>query len=196
MKTITALAIAAILATGCFYPLAVDPDPTLEIFVGSEPVRVQLSNRDTTTVQLVNGLDDPKGFAGLEIIVSGDNMPTRRYTASHFARVDETKFKVPETGFVTVNTRIVQDGRIVAQVSERWGLQSKIQWSLDVERAPYPGTEGFLPDPENPECHWFWCAFIWRSPIAEGAANYEGEALWVVLYRHDPDECLDDCPWP
>ena len=196
MKTIVALAIVAILAIGCFNPFAVDPRPTLEILVGSEPVRVQLSSRDTTTVQLVNGLDDPKGFAGLEITVSGDDIPTRRYTASHFASVDETKFKVPETGFVTVNTRIVQDGRIVAQVSERWGLQSKIQWSLDVERAPYPGTEGFLPDPANPECHWFWCAFIWRSPIPEGAANYEGEALLAVLYRHDPDECVDDCPWP
>ena len=196
MKTIVALAIVAILATGCFNPFAPSRDSILEIFVGSNPVRVQLSSRDTTMVQLVNGLDDPKGFAGLEIIVSAEDMPTRRYTASHFASVDETKFKVPETGLATVTARIVQDGRIVAEVSERWGLGPELQWDIDVERAPYPANEGFLPDPENPECQWFWCAFIWRSPIAEGAANYEGEALWVVLYRHDPDECLDDCPWP
>ncbi|MDE0358992.1 MAG: hypothetical protein OXN92_14835 [Gammaproteobacteria bacterium] len=191
-----AVAALALLAAGCVNPFAPSRDSMLEIFVGSKPVWVQLSSRDTTMVQLVNGLDDPKGFAGLEIIVSAEDMPTRRYTASHFASVDETKFKVPETGFATVTARVVQDDRIVAEVSERWGLGPELQWDIDVERAPYPGNEGFLPDPENPECQWFWCAFIWRSPIADGAANYEGEALWVVLYRHDPDECLDDCPWP
>lgn len=196
MRMIPAVAALALLVAGCANPFAPPRDSILEIFVGSKPVRVQLSSRDTTTVQLVNGLDDPKGFAGLEIVVSAEDMPTRRYTASHFANVDETKFKVPETGFATVTARVVQDGRIVAEISERWGLGPELQWDMQVERAPYPGSEGFLPDPESPECQWFWCAFIWRSAIAEGAANYEGEALWVVLYRHDPDECVDDCPWP
>lgn len=197
MKTIVALvAIVAILAIGCFNPFAADPDPTLEIFVSSGSYLTQRRAHDTTRVLARQALDDPRGFAGLEIVIGGDNMPTRRYDASHFASVDETKFKVPETGFASVSAQIVQDGHIIAELSERWGLGSRIHWDLDVSRTPWPPNEGFLADPENPECQWFWCAFIWRSPIAEGAANYEGETLWVVLYRHDPDECVDDCPWP
>ena len=171
MKTIVALAILAILAIGCFNPFAADPDPTLEIFVSSGNLLTQYRPRDTTRVLARQAFDDPRGFAGLEIVIGGDNIPTRRYTASHFASVDETKFKVPETGFATVSAQIVQDGRIVAELSERWGLQSKIQWDLDVSRMPWPPNEGFLADPEDPDCQWFWCAFIWRSLIAEGAAN-------------------------
>lgn len=199
MKTIPAVAALALLGAGCVNPFATDPDPTLEIVVSSRNHLTEYRPNDTTRVLARQAFDDPRGFAGLEIVIGGQDLPTRRYTASHFASVDETKFKVPETGFATVTARIVQDGRIVAELSERWGLGSKIQWSLDVARSPWPPGEAFPGssfDLADPECQWFWCAFIWRSPIAEGAANYEGEALWVVLYRHDPDECLDDCPWP
>lgn len=85
----------------------------------------------------------------------------------------------------------------VAEVSERWGLGPKIQWDIDVDRAPYPQNVGFPQDLGHPtRCQWFWCAFKWRDLIDTNAGNYDGEALWVVLYRHDPDECLDDCPWP
>ncbi len=195
MKTMPAFAALALLASACFNPFAADPDPTLTIRVGEGTYPARWP--DDTTFVTVNGeLDDPRGLAGLEVSVSGDDMPTRTFNASHFAGGD-VHFRVPDTGLATIVARIVQDGRIVAEVSERWGLGPKIQWDIDVDRAPYPQNEGFPQDLDHPtRCQWFWCAFIWRSPIAEGAANYEGEALWVVLYRHDPDVCLDDCPWP
>ena len=79
-------------------------------------------------------------------------------------------------------------GLEVAQISERWELESKIQWDLHVDRAPYPLGGGIPRDLDNPECRWETCASIWRSTVDEGASNYEGEALWVVLYRNDPDE--------
>ena len=79
-----------------------------------------------------------------------------------------------------------------ADFAERWGLGSEFAWDLDISRAPCPANEGFhgVEEFENPECHWFWCVFVWRSPVADEAANYEHEALWVVLYREYPDE------WP
>ena len=192
MKTTTMALALALLATGCYNPFGVDRDPMLTIRVGEG--RYPTRWPDDTTYVTVNGdLDDPKGFAGLEIIVSGDGIPTRTYNASQFAGGD-VQFRVPDSGSATIVVRIVQDGRIVAQVSERWGLAPKIRWDIDVERAPYPQSEGFPQDPDNlTECQWFWCAFKWRNPIDADAANYDGEALWVVLYRHDPDECVDLC---
>ena len=193
MRMTPAVASLAFLAAGCVNPFAPARDSMLELVVASDPVLVQLSSGDTARVRLVNGFDDPKGFAGLEVIISGENMPTRTYGAPNLAGGAVPRFKVPDTGYATVTARIIQGGRVVAEVSERWGLGPELHWDLNVERAPYPVNEGFLPDPENPECQWFWCASIWRSSIAAVAANYEGEALWVTLYRHDPDECLDNC---
>ena len=191
MKPIAAAATLALLVAGCVNPFAPARDSMLEIFVASDPVLVQLSSSDTAKVRLVNGFDDAKGFAGLEVVISGENMPTRAYDAPDLAGGPVPRLKMPDTGYAAVTVRIIQGGRVVAEVSERWRLGSELHWDLNLERAPYPVNEGFLPDPENPECQWF--AFIWRSPIADLAANYEGEALWVTLYRHDPDECLDNC---
>ena len=196
MKTMTTLGAVAILGSGCINPFAAGPDPTLEIFVSSHDYLTRYRPNDTTRVLTRQGFDDPRGFAGLEIIIDGDNMSRRTYTASYFASIGEVKFRVPGAGFATVTARIVQDGRTVADISESWGLGSKIQWDLLVDRARFPPSEGFPGsgfDPDNPECGWFWCHEVWKAPIAEDAANYEGEALWVTLYRHHPDECVDVC---
>lgn len=182
-----------LLATGCFNPFAPGPDPTLEIWAPGGEHELRWPRDDTTWVVVRQRYDDPRGFAGLEIVIDGDNMPRRVYTAAHLANDPQPKFKVPETGFATVTARIVQDGRIVAEVSERWGLAPKIQWTLDVDRAPWPANNGIPADVERPECQWFWCAFVWRSPIEDDAANYVDEALWLTLYRHHPDECMDVC---
>ena len=193
MKRTSALAVAALLATGCSNPFAADPDPTLELSVYGGERLVQWRHGDTTRVLAKLGFDDPEGFAGLEVVISGDNMRRRTYTASYFASAGETKFGVPDTGYATVTARIVQDGHIVAEVSKRWGLASKIQWSIDIERGPWPAGNGIPKDLENPECVWFWCHEVWRSPLAEDVANYADEALWVTLYRYHPDECADVC---
>ena len=191
MRTMLAVTVLAPLLAGCANPFAADPDPVLTIRVGHGTYTVRWP--DNATYVTVNGaLDDPKGLGGLEIVVSGDNIPVRTYNAAQFA-LGDVRFKVPDTGSAIIVARIIEDGRTVAEVSERWALRPKIRWDIDVERAPYPHNEGFPQDRDNlTRCQWFWCAFKWRDPI-DAAANYEGEALWVVLYRHDPDECLDNC---
>jgi hypothetical protein len=186
MKTTPAALALALLATACVNPFGADLDTTLTIRVGEGKYPARWP--DDTTFVIVNGkLDDPRGLAGLEVTVSGDDMATRMYNASHFAGGD-VQFRVPDTGFATIVARIVQDGRIVAEVSGRWRFGPTIRWDIDVERAPYPQNEGFPQDLDHPtSCQWFWCAFKWRDLIDTNAANYDGEALWVVLYRHDPD---------
>ncbi len=197
MKPMHALIAAALIVAGCSNPFAADPDPTLEISVASRDYLVRNRPGDTTRVLARHGLDDPKGFAGLEIVIDGDNMPSRTYTAAYLASSPEDpKFRVPDTGFATVTVRIAQAGSIVAEISETWELSQKIQWLIFIHRTPYPPSEGFPGspfDPRDPECVWFWCFRVWRSYIAEDAANYEGEALWVVLNRYHPDECADVC---
>ena len=183
----TALAVP-LLAAGCWNPFATSPDPTVTIWVNHNEALVRWPRDDTTRVRRHNGFDDLNGFAGLEVVVGGTGMPVRTYRASHFASVGEPRFKVPDTGFATVIARIVQGGRTVAEVSDRWELEWEIQWDLHVDRGPYPPGGGIPRDLDNPECRWPTCAFIWRATIDEGASNYEGEALWVVLYRNDPDE--------
>lgn len=196
MKKMHALLAAVLLVVGCSNPFATGPDPTLEVSVTSRDYLVRNRPGDTARVLVRQGFENPEGFAGLEIVIGGDNMPMRTYTAAYLASNPEPKFRVPDTGFATVTARIVQDGRTVAEISETWGLSQKIQWSLFIHRTPYPPSEGFPGspfDPRDPKCVWFWCFKVWRSYIAEDAANYEGEALWVVLNRYHPDECADVC---
>ena len=184
----TVLAVVA-----CSNPFA--RDATLELFLDTNDSWTWFPPAEDERVKPVTGLDDPKGYAGLEIVLAG--AVERRYTAADFA--DSSKigpFRVPDAGVVTLTARIVQDGQVVAEIGEHWGLESEVAWDLDISRSPYPGSEGFhgVDELESPECFWFWCAFVWRSPITDEAANYEYEALWVVLYREHPDECADVCP--
>ena len=93
-----------------------------------------------------------------------------------------------------VNPRSVRNPeRVVAEGSEGWKLEPGAEWRLEVNRAPYPPSEGFsgFGDP-HPPCNWFWCWENWRFPITEEAANCEHEALWLTLYREDI--CADICP--
>ena len=151
---------------------------------------------DSAWVEVISGLDDHNGFAGLEIVVSGPDMPSRGFNASSLANAEAPHFKVPDSGYMTLAARIVQDGRTVAEISEPWGLGPELHWDLVIDRAPYPPRNGIAADIENPECQWWWCVAIWRSPIEPDVANYVDEALWMTLYRIHPDECQDDCPWP
>ena len=186
------LYLATILAAGAcgLFPL----DPTLEISVDdSEGSEWWPPGQDTVRVQIVNGLDDPKGLAGLELSIGGA-LPKKLYTATDLAG-ESPRFVVSDAGIATVTARLVQDGRVVAEGTEEWTLESEVEWTLDVTRAPWPTNEasGSLLDLENPECSWFWCHRNWRFPILEEAANYELEGLWVTLYRVHPDECADLC---
>jgi len=42
-------------------------------------------------------------------------------------------------------------------------------------------------------CSWFCCHDTWRFDIAEDAVNYEGESLWLTVWRVHPGECADVC---
>ena len=188
MRPIRTLQIAAILvATSC------SQDATLVIEVDhSHPYWVTWPpDQDSVRVQVVNGLDDPKGLAGLELRIAGA-LPTRTFTAADFAG-EAPLFIVPDAGMAVVTVRLVQDGQVVAEGTEEWSLESEVEWTLSVGRAPYSRDNGMSRDLENPECFWFWCHENWRFPVVEEAANYKDEALWVTLFRVHPDECQDDC---
>lgn len=189
----------AILATGSCNPFAAKRDPELQLFLDINDSPTRFPPAENGSVKPVTGLDDPKGYAGLEIVLAGD-IERRVFTAGDFAGIDDgtlPAFRVPETGIATVTVRLVEDGRIVAEGSEQWHLESEVYWDFFIARGPYPATEGFhgVDEFESPRCHWFWCWHNWRFPIAEDAANYEHEALWVTLYREHPDECQDVCAW-
>ena len=185
------LYLATILAAGAcgLFP----QDPTLEITVDDGGGSARWTpGQDTVRVEIVNGLDDPKGLAGLELSVGGA-LPNRVFTANDLAG-ENPLFVVPDAGIATVTVRLVQDGQVVAEGTEEWTLEPEVEWELRVTRAPRPVAEGYsLWDLEDPQCSWFWCYSDWRFPIVEDAANYELEALWVSLYRVHPDECEDVC---
>ncbi|MYI06929.1 MAG: hypothetical protein F4059_06360 [Gemmatimonadetes bacterium] len=193
MKSRFAITAAATLAAGCANPLSLVSAPTLKLSVYGGELQMQQYRGDTTRVLTRQGFDDPNGFAGLEVVIAGDNMATYTFTAADFARVQEPEFRVPRNGQAMVTARIVQDGRTVAEVSESWELASRIQWTIDVERTPWPAGNGIPENLDHPECMWFWCHKVWRSAIAEDVANYPDEALWVTLYRYRPGECADVC---
>lgn len=183
MRPTRTLPIVAILAAA-----SCNQDATLKILVESHTYSISWQD---TVVQIVAGLDDPKGLAGLELRIAGD-LPARTFRATDFIG-QEPLFVVPDVGNGVITVRLVQDGQIVAEGTEEWALESEVEWDLVVNRAPWPPSEIGVMDLENPECNWFWCHRIWRFPIMEDAANYEHEALWVSLYRVHPDECADVC---
>ncbi len=119
---------------------------------------------------------DPEGLGGFESIVNGDDIARRTYSASYLASAGKPHFEVPDRGYVNITVRITQGGRSVAEISERWALEPKVRWEVDIDRAPYSQSNGITHDLENPECQWFWCHRVWRSPIAEGAAHCPNEA--------------------
>lgn len=195
MRPIRALCLATILAAGA---CGLSPqDPTLEITVYDGGGWAWWPpGQDTVKVEIVNGLDDPRGLAGLELGVGGA-LPNRVFAATDLAGAadagENPLFGVPDAGIAVVTARLVQDGQVVAEGTEEWTLEPEVEWELVVTRAPWPSSEMADMDPENTECWWWWCHRIWRFPIVEEAANYELEALWVTLYRVYPDECADVC---
>ena len=192
MKATTIALALAVLATGCWNPFALLSDPTLEIQAYDGEYLVASSRDDTSRVLIRQRFDDPKGFAGLEIVVDGAGPNRRTYTASSLADGAPPQFRVPASGYITVTARIVQEGRIVAEVSIQWLLKPEIQWTVEVDRARSPLTNGFT-ELEKPACRWFGCQAVLGDAIAEDAANYEGEALWMTVFAYHPGECADVC---
>lgn len=139
-----------------------------------------------TRMTLANELDDPRGFAGFELDIAGTTL-----TARHFAVEELPAFGASDTGRKHFTMRLMQDGQVVAEGSGSWELKPGAEWRLEVNRASYPPSEGFTGF-GNPHPDCIWCYRNWRFPIAEHAANYEHEAIWLTLYREDI--CVDLCP--
>lgn len=187
-RTVTRLlaGVATALAFSCSDPVDVQHGTlTIDLRTGGSFVWPRGGD---TRITILNELDDQRGFAGFELDIAGTS-----FTARNFTTDEPPRFNVPDTGRIAFTVRLVQDGRIVAGGSEGWMLEPEAEWRLEVNRAPYPPSEGFnrFGDP-HPQCSWFWCWENWRFPITEEAANYEHEALWLTLYREDI--CADICP--
>ena len=188
-----ATTVAAVAATGSCFLFPQEPTLTVEASGADSSWVTWPLGQDTARVLVINGLDDPKGLAGLEIEIGGAVFPERLFTATAGLG---TQFVVPDGGRAMVTVRLMQDGRAVAEGTVEWDLESEIQWTLVVERAPYHsynGNASGVEPGEDPRCGWFWCHGVWRLPIAEDAANYEDEALWLYLERVHPGECQDVC---
>lgn len=130
-----------------------------------------------------NSLMDSAGLAGLEIQVAG-----RTLTAADFRSRPSHQWGVPATGSLRIELRLAQGGQVVAQGDTIWKLQARTSWDLHFNRglvpAYYHANEPFtLNDLGHPTCRvlgdpWF-CSGILRIPIADWAANFRDEALWL-----------------
>ena len=168
---------------------------TLTISVNSGTSSLPWPRGSETRQVLFNSLGDDRGFAGLEIEISSPAWDTAWdtvFTVADF-RDHAPSFEVPDSGRLRIFARLVQAGRVVAEGSGSWMLKQGAEWWVRVNRAPYPPTEGVfsLTEAGTGRCAWFWCIANWRFPVAEEAANYEMEALWLTLERHDV--CADVC---
>lgn len=145
------------------------------VFACSDPVEVQhgtltidLRRRGSfvwprggdTRITVVNGLDDQRGFAGFELDIAGTTFAARNFTTD-----EPPRFNVPDTGRMAFTVRLVQDGRVVAEGAEGWQLEPGAEWRLEVNRAPYPPSEGFngFGNP-HPQCNWFGAGRTGASP--------------------------------
>ena len=194
----TLLAALCIAVPSCSI-LVAPQDATLHVIVHSSEMSMRWPLDDSgREVTLVNALDDPHGFAGLELEIAGAG-PRMTFTAADFATAErQPKFGVPDSGDVTFRARLTQDDHVVAEGSGSWNLEPQVEWRLIVSRTPLPINQrfGFSMDDiehENPPCAWFGCIRNWRFPVTDSAANCEHEALWLSLYRYHPDECMDVC---
>ena len=180
--------LAGMSGTGCGI---LDPNtPTLEVSVNDDDT---MFTREEEWVTLYNSLTDPNGLGGIEVHVKGIGR-SRSFTA---ADLPSDPFDVPESGTAEVLVRLTRDGEVVAEGIAQWPLSPDIQWTVEVERSPYPIAQGvdfgYATQPNPVGCGWFWCREVWRFDIREDARNYEAERLWLTIKAYDPDLCTGSC---
>lgn len=139
-----------------------------------------------TVIQLINGTDDPKGLAGLEVVIHGDGIRPRTFAA---VDLPSGTFGVPDHGIVNVDVLLRQDGRIVAEGRAAWELEPDVQWDVQVDRAPVVIQYRESTGPNPSECGLNWCHSLWRFVIDEEYQNYVGDSLWLIIREFHPDEC-------
>ena len=152
----------------------------------------ELDPLSSLTLVALSDLADPKGLAGIEVVVqSFGGSSVDRFAAADLA---DTAAGRPGLGFsgtypekVAVDVRLAQDGRTVAQGRVEWKIEQLSRWFLLIERSLYPSGDPV--DLESPQCPTSGgppsgeCRGIWRFPVAEDVAKVEDEALWLVLWE-------------
>ena len=142
----------------------------------------QASWRDTV-IEFINGTDDPKGLAGLEVVIHGDGIERRTYAAED---LPSHTFGVPEHGIVNVDVRLRQDRPLVAAGRAGRELEPDVKWEVEFDRAPVVIRYRKSMGPNPSEYDQNWCHSLWRFVIGEDVQNYEGESLWLSIFAFRP----------
>ena len=102
-----------------------------------------------------DSLADPKGLAGLRIVLDG--VVSESFVASD---LPVAPFGVPGSGTVHVSVSLSQGSQVLAQREADWELVPDARWELEVTRSDIPG--GAVVDPaeierktRNPQCFFF-----------------------------------------
>lgn len=150
------------------------------------------------SIKAYNGLDNENGFAGFEIVVTDSVAGVVRHHRFDASDLDSVMpYQVPDSGTAYATLRLTQRRQIVAAGVARWNLQPGTEWTIELQRSPYPHGRFIEPtdDLTKPEylC-WGWgsCHHIWRFDISEDGANYPGESLWMTLlsFTGCPEELI------
>ena len=138
-----------------------------------------------------NSFDDWNGLAGLYVFLDG--AVERTFDGKDFP---VKPFTVPDKGRILVEVLLRKEssrrsgvsGNTIARGRFQWVLEPDVTWSLRFDRAAYPPVASLTGTPgETRElCHGRACREYWRFPIGEYEHNYEGEALWAVLFVSPP----------
>ena len=138
-----------------------------------------------------NSFDDWNGLAGLYVLLDG--AVERTFDGKDFP---VEPFTVPDKGRIIVEVLLRKEsshrpgtsGNTITRGHFQWVLEPDVTWSLRFDRAAYPPVASQPSPPGEPQvlCNWRGCREYWRFPISEYEHNYEGEALWAVLFGSTP----------
>lgn len=193
-----ALTAASLAAAACSLVTPEHEEATLHFVI--DHYQGEMLSWDDELVEVHQSLDDPVGFAGIEIEVSGIGQ-TRTFSAADFRLsihgfMSTEHIDVPLSGEVGVVVRVRQGDEMVVEGAVAWNLEPNIEWWMLISRAQYPPNDegiGILYDTRNIGCfEHFGCWRRWRFPIRADAANHEGEALWLSVSRPEIQWCLRD----
>ena len=126
----------------------------------------------------------PADLAGLEAELLVDGRTVTAYRRDDFfgpiisTNWSTHRIDIPVGGRAELVVRVRQDGEVVATDTAAWRLAPNISWWMRVHRGPPLRHD-----------HAFR---IWRVPIREDAASYEGETLRLTLFRPEMSECERD----
>ena len=169
------------------------PGASLQVEAAAQAESMMVGN-PPRRMPVVNGPDDPKGLVGIEVEVYARNLERQKFFAKD---LPSARFEVPESGTINVDLLLRQDGAAVAQGRVTWLLEPGVEWKIVVDRAPsliYLELDNMPRTGPNPlKCGWWWCHEVWRFEIQQDALNYEGEALWLMIWRVVPGACADVC---